>query len=74
MGGGNGQKAKMARERNSEKNKTSKGLSFCGLLMIFAVASFSSCYPLSQNCSKFDGVSPILVILQVASLKPTRRL
>lgn len=26
MGGGNGQKAKMAREKNLEKNKPSKGM------------------------------------------------
>jgi len=40
MGGGNGQKSKMARERNMEKSKSSKGISSFFSLQILVV-SFS---------------------------------
>jgi hypothetical protein len=39
MGGGNGQKAKMAREKNAEKNKPSKGI---GHSLIFSSISGSA--------------------------------
>lgn len=39
MGGGNGQKSKTARERNMEKTKAAKGISFF---------YFSSCLPFSE--------------------------
>ena len=52
MGGGNGQKAKMAREKNLEKQKTaaSKGITFffCFnfhfLIIGFIIANFGFCF------------------------------
>lgn len=53
MGGGNGQKAKMARERNLEKLKGQKGISI--LYCVFMVGNwdhnlFSSYYLIDRKC------------------------